>query len=292
MNQFHGFTFGNFVWWIGEVVNRKDDPEKIGRVKVMVYGYYDEIEEEDLPWAMVVQSADSAASKEIGHSPTGFIEGTRVVGFFADGENAQTPIVVGSLQGVPGGAPDSHKLARGEDLGQTIIEKKKSSAVDSNAPGNNWTEPKTPSSPQYPHNQMRMTESGHIEEFDDTSGTELYGLWHPSGTWEENRPDGDRAQHVVKDRYTVTMGTDYVHIQGDCRVNIFGNARCVVMGDAYYRVLGNRREIVHGNYDLDIGGTYTVNSNGPMTIQSVGPMKLRSSRIDLNDAPPTPAELN
>lgn len=292
MNQTHGFTYGSFVWWIGEVLNRKDDPLKIGRVKVKIFGYYDQIDEDDIPWAMVVQSPDSAASKEIGHSPTGFIEGTMVVGFFADGANAQTPIVIGSLQGVPGGKPDSHKLARGEELSQTIIQKKKASAVNSNAPGNPWVEPPTPSNPEYPYNQMRMTESGHIEEFDDTGGGSIYGLWHPSGTWEENRTNGDRADHVKKDRYSITMGDDYVHIQGDCRVNIFGNARVVVMGDSYYRVQGNMRQIIRGNYDVDIGGTYTVNSNGSTVHESVAPMKLRSSRIDLNDTGPSSAKLD
>ena len=41
-------------WFLGEVVNVKDDPLQIGRVRVKIFGVYDEIEDEDLPWAQIV----------------------------------------------------------------------------------------------------------------------------------------------------------------------------------------------------------------------------------------------
>jgi len=36
--------------WIGEVINN-EDPNEDGRVKVMVFGKFDELDEEDIPWA-------------------------------------------------------------------------------------------------------------------------------------------------------------------------------------------------------------------------------------------------
>ena len=286
MNQTHGFSYGSFVWWIGEIVNRTDDPLKIGRVRVKIYGYHDQIQDDDLPWAMVVQSADSAASKEIGHSPTGFIEGTRVVGFFADGENANTPVVIGSLQGVPGGNPDSHKLARGEELGATIIGRKRAEITSSNGTNNQWVEPPTPAAPVYPYNQMRNTESGHIEEFDDTAGAVRYGLWHPAGTWTEVHPDGTKVQKVRRDNYEIVLGDDYIHVQGNCRVNIMGDARVVVMGNSYLRVEGNRKDEVLGNYDLDVRGNLNMRAGGSSSFQSSGAQKIRGERTDINDKSP------
>lgn len=295
MNPTHGFTFGDFVWWIGEVINRKDDPEKIGRVRVRIFGYHDNIDkkikDDDLPWAIVVQRSDSAASKEIGNSPTGFIEGTIVVGFFADGNNAQAPVVIGSLQGVPGGKPDSHKLARGEELGSTIIQTKKDEITDSNTSDNPWKEIETPAAPKYPHNQMRATEAEHIEEFDDTEGAVRYGLWHPAKTWTEVHPDGTKVEKIQKDRYQITLGDEYIHVEGDVKVNIFGDAKVVIVGDAYTRVGGDRKEIVRGNYDLTVLGKYDVRTLGETKIQSIAPMKIRSTRIDLNDQAPEPPEI-
>lgn len=135
MSQVHNFSFGAFEWFIG-VVEDRDDPKKLGRCRVRAFGYYDgEIPVEDLPWAMVLQSTDSAAKAGVGSAPVGFQVGTHVVGFFADGKNAQTPIIMGSLAGAPEGEPDTNRLTRGEELEQTVVQEKKDSAITSEAAG-------------------------------------------------------------------------------------------------------------------------------------------------------------
>jgi hypothetical protein len=63
----------------------------------------------DLPWAQPIQDITSAAISGIGKSATGIVEGTWVVGFFADGEEAQRPIVMGTLAGIPTSLPDTTK---------------------------------------------------------------------------------------------------------------------------------------------------------------------------------------
>ena len=84
-----------FVWWMGVVENRSD-PLGLGRCQVRIYGWHtgslSEIPREDLPWAQAVHSLNArsfAAPKE----------SEVVFGFFADGRNAQYPIVVGVLPG-------------------------------------------------------------------------------------------------------------------------------------------------------------------------------------------------
>lgn len=138
MAQVHNFSFGAFEWFIG-VVEDRDDPNKLGRLRVRAFGYHADsgaIPTSDLPWAMVVQNVTSSAQKGVGQSPTGIQVGTHVVGFFADGKNAQTPIVLGSLAGMPDGKPDTNALARGEDLQETVVEEKKQSVTESRADGN------------------------------------------------------------------------------------------------------------------------------------------------------------
>lgn len=88
------------------------DPLTLGRVKVRCFGIHPEdrqdVPTKDLPWATTVQPNTSASISGIGQSPNGLEQGSWVIGFFADGERAQFPIVLGSLPGIhrpeqPGG---------------------------------------------------------------------------------------------------------------------------------------------------------------------------------------------
>ena len=47
----------------------------------------------------------SATVSGIGQSPLGVVEGTWVVGFFTDGSDAQQPMIMGTLPGVPAKLP-------------------------------------------------------------------------------------------------------------------------------------------------------------------------------------------
>ena len=93
-----------FVWFYGVVEDRKD-PLFLGRVKVRCIGFHTDdktlIPTEDLPWADVIQPITSAAISGIGTTPTGLVEGTHVLGFFRDGQEAQEPVILGTSGGVP-----------------------------------------------------------------------------------------------------------------------------------------------------------------------------------------------
>jgi hypothetical protein len=95
---------GNFTWFIG-VVEDRDDPIELGRVRVRCFGWHTEdkgaIPTDQLPWAIPVNPIQSASVSGVGHSPTGLVEGSWVVGFFVDGERAQEPMILGSIYGVP-----------------------------------------------------------------------------------------------------------------------------------------------------------------------------------------------
>jgi len=89
----------NFSWWVGKVVNVKDDPYLSGRVRVRIIGRHDDINnfpDDSLPWAMPMQPITSAAVGRIGTSPLGLLPGSHVLGMYAD-KDQQYPIVLGSF---------------------------------------------------------------------------------------------------------------------------------------------------------------------------------------------------
>lgn len=93
-----------FVWWQG-VVEDRHDPLYLGRCRVRILGWHTEdktdMPTESLPWSYPVQPITSAAQTGVGISPTGPVEGTWVVGFYRDGDQAQEPVFFGTLGGIP-----------------------------------------------------------------------------------------------------------------------------------------------------------------------------------------------
>ena len=107
MSEFMGKN--GFIWFVG-VVEDRADPKNLGRLRVRCLGYHteklDQLETKDLPWAHVMNPITSATVSGLGQSPLGAVEGSWVVGFFQDGADAQMPIIIGTLPGVPSELPD------------------------------------------------------------------------------------------------------------------------------------------------------------------------------------------
>ena len=97
-----------FQWFVG-VVEDRQDPKTLGRLRVRCLGHHTEdlnkLPTADLPWAHVMNPITSATVSGVGQSPLGVVEGTWVVGFFTDGPSAQQPVIMGTLPGVPSTLP-------------------------------------------------------------------------------------------------------------------------------------------------------------------------------------------
>tara|TARA_B100000475_G_scaffold190860_1_gene163360 strand:+ start:668 stop:2104 length:1437 start_codon:yes stop_codon:yes gene_type:complete len=98
-----------FVWFVG-VVEDRNDPDQIGRVRVRCLGFHSEDITEvptiDLPWAHVMHPVTDASMHGLGNSPSFLVEGTWVIGFFRDAVEKQQPVIIGSLPGTPQSAAD------------------------------------------------------------------------------------------------------------------------------------------------------------------------------------------
>ena len=109
-NYFMGLD--GFVWFTG-VVEDRNDPDALGRVRVRCLGFHTEdlndIPTKDLPWATVMHPTTDPSMQGLGNSPSFLVEGSWVVGFFADAKDKQQPIIIGSLPGKPNNLPDPSK---------------------------------------------------------------------------------------------------------------------------------------------------------------------------------------
>jgi len=109
-------------------------------------------------------------------------------------------------------------------------------------------------SSQYPYNHVRQSESGHVEEWDDTPTAERLHKFHKAGTFEEIQPDGTRVTKVVGDEYEITLGLKDVLIQGKCNVTIEGDCRLLYLGDLVQEVYGDYHLNVHKDMRTKILG--------------------------------------
>jgi hypothetical protein len=332
----------DFVWFMG-VVEDRNDPLQMGRVRVRTHWQTADkniLPTEDLPWAQIIVPS-SASSGDIGKSSTGYVEGSWVVGFFMDGEHKQHPLILGAISGIPTEYPDTvrgfndprgvypqrlnepdmnrlvrTKTIREESSKLARTEEETNASLHPSIPFRNQYvddltgEPIPSRNSEYPYSQVRETESGHIQEFDDTLGAERIATMHRTGTMEEYHPDGSRVNRTMKDNYHVTYGDDYVRVRGVSKVYIDGDASLYVRGKLVTQVDGDMETYVRGNYYLDVGrdinittngsyalgarqdisqkttSTYNVVSNGKIDFSTINKFIVRSTIAELNEKLP------
>lgn len=245
-----------FIWWIG-VVEDRQDPEQLGRVRVRCFGWHTEelekIPTDSLPWAhpIIPINAGSFGTPK---------EGDMVFGFFIDGDSAQQPAIVGIVPGKPLKKPNSqngfadsrtnlssapkkpddaaetypkskylrepttNRLSRGKADSTIIATRKKNLKKNvKSAGGVNWSEPPPSFAPKYPYNNAYESESGHALEFDDTPNNERVHLAHRTGAYIEFDKDGSKIQRVQKDNYSVIMGDDFIYVKGKATITVDGD---------------------------------------------------------------------
>jgi hypothetical protein len=236
-----------FRWFVG-VVEDRDDPLKLGRVRVRIINVHSEkksrIDTNALPWASILNGPNSASNNKIGVSPTGIMVGSTVVGFFMDGRDGNNPVIMGTLAGI-----------QGENAHDVTPEAREINSIQKSLLGN---EPASAYNSKYPYNKVLRTERGHVIEIDDTPDSERIHVYHTSGTYVEIDQEGRMVTKVQGDDFEVVVKNKNVYVNGNVTMQ------------------------VNGNMDVNVGGSYSVKAGGDMTLQAGGHMTLQAAKIDLN----------
>ena len=109
----------------------------------------------------------------------------------------------------------------------------------------NWVEPPPANNrkPVYPKNQVRVSESGITEEWDDSVPNGRIHTFHPSGTYQEVINDGSKTIKVVGKNHEIYLDGSNIFINGNVNLTIDGD----------------KKELVTGNYTLEVEGEVNYN---------------------------------
>ena len=122
-----------------------------------------------------------------------------------------------------------------------------------------------------PYADVKETESGHYQIFDDTPGSEVIRTQHMSGYYTEIRPDGTEVHKIVGDGWHLVAKNNRVVINGFCQVTINGDSNLTVRGNVCEYIEGNHDTLVNGDYNLIVKGKTNITSAKNMEVGVANP---------------------
>ena len=307
-NDFAGKA--GFIWWVG-VVEDRQDPIKLGRCKVRCVGWHSEnkmdLPTENLPWATPIMPLNNAHT----YTPK---EGDMVMGFFADGENAQEPIMFGVFPGIPLKAANSQEAfsdPRAAAELKTAPKTPDSKKYNTDGTGIVITEkvqadnyPKfldEPTTSRIARNDSESITKTFIQERKDNLVT---GIETVNDTWDEpktlyntvypyNNVVETESGHLLE--FDDTPKAERIHLahrngsfqewfpNGDKVEKVTKDNYQIIMGDDKVYIMGKCQVTIQGDAELYVQGNFDMNVDGTCNIRSTGKMKFNAPLIDLND---------
>ena len=152
--------------------------------------------------------------------------------------------------------PDTNRLARHDFIEKTIVYNKEAARLTEveTAQGKTWDQPEIPYNAEYPFNHVWESESGHIQEFDDTPDSERYHLYHRTGTFQEIDHNGTQVNRIIGNNYIISERNGYVYIAGTCDVTVDGATNLLVKNTMNIDIWQNANIRVFNNADIQVGG--------------------------------------
>ena len=266
----------NFIWFNG-VVEDRQDPQKLGRLRVRCVGIHtdnkDDLPTSDLPWSQLIHPITSSGISGLGSSPGFIVEGTWVFGYFRDGYNMQEPMIMGTLPGKPSELANTSKGF----YDPNGVYPKYKDEVDTNRLAVNDI--------AQPHLGLELrkltrktgvpTADFDLVPIEDHISTEIVAS--DSDTWSQpdipyaavypyNHVFESESGHITEIDDTLDHERLFTsHRTGTSQeISPDGTQVNIVKGDHYNIVSGKRQAVIEGNADLTIGGRHKIyiNKNG------------------------------
>ena len=290
----------NFVWFNG-VVEDRQDPQKLGRLRVRCVGIHtqdkDILPTSDLPWSQLIHPITSSGISGLGSSPGFIVEGTWVFGYFRDGYAMQEPMVIGTLPGKPS---ELASPSKGFYDPNGVYPKYKDE-VDTNRLAVNDT-----SQPHLGLELRKLTRKTGVPtaDFDAVPVQEHIATdieASDSDTWSQptipygaiypyNHVFESESGHIFEIDDTLDNERIYqAHRTGTSyEIDKDGNQVDIVKGDHYNIVSGKRQVVIEGNTDITIGGRHKlyINKDGALNNHydiQIGPNASVNIQIDKGD---------
>lgn len=116
--------------------------------------------------------------------------------------------------------------------------------------------------PLYPYNSVKVTESGHYQEFDDTPKNERIRTQHRTGSFQEYQATGNVVHKIVGNGFHIVIQDQKVQIDGGCHIVVMKDAEIAVHGNMNLMVDGDFTQTVKGNYNLTVQGDHKTECEG------------------------------
>lgn len=291
MNNVHPFY--NLCWFVG-VIENVNDPEGVNRVQVRCLQYHTEdraaLPTEQLPWATFGQSSARMSAPMC-------VPGDWCMGIFMDGKQAQQPIIIMVLDGIPGAQdksrgfsdpsgiypkvlnkPTTSPLSRGDLSANNPITYSQGSITSGmpTADGGTWSEPKSEYNAKYPQNHVIHTDGGNVIELDDTTGAERIQIFHASGTFTEVHPSGSIVHRSIGSRYEISANDSNIAVGGDYNITAKGNVNLLGGGDV---TIGGK------NITFSASESIKMTSGSEMDIKSGAQLNLEGEGVSVSAGP-------
>ena len=245
-HEFNGF-------FRGEVL-KNDDPKKAGRVKIHVFGVYDNMPVEHLPWAILADPMMGGLKDNGGI----FVPevGSHVFVFFEQGDH-EKPVYFAGAPAIQDGEPDTPSESREEG--------------------------------EYPYNKVFKTKAGISFEIDDTEDAIRFKFKHPSGNQMEIDNDGNKSETIVGDSEkniegdkTETVSGDVTEsIEGDKTIDSDSDITITANGDGTFSVSGGITINADGSVSIS-GSDVSISGDSAVSIDGGAQVTIEGAIVNIN----------
>lgn len=175
--------------------------------------------------------------------------------------------------------PDTNRLARGISKGTCVQAKstRRKLGIPKALDQGEFQEPPVPYGGKYPFNHVFESESGHVQEFDDTPGYERTHWYHRKGTYQEVDPNGTKVTKIVGDSYTIIDRNGSIYIAGEANITTDGKINIFCRSDANVEVSGTANMMVGGDFNIGVTKNMSIAVGGELSVWSRGNMNLQTS---------------